>query len=196
MDSVGCGFGFHFPVLYLPWDQIYAIFLFFNVLAGCFFFFRHTCLSTIVFTASGSIMTSRSRTLKPFSLVRSQSPSLVLGIILNDVLAVGVGVVVVQRLKIILYTFFRNPEEIPWSEVGVDFVVESTGVFTDKDKAAAHLKVFPDISFQHVWLLMNWCRNDAFFLIKGRFINCLIVIVREDFPVYCYPFWRWGYEQF
>ncbi|GFY91524.1 glyceraldehyde-3-phosphate dehydrogenase C2 [Actinidia rufa] len=35
---------------------------------------------------------------------------------------------------------FRNPEEIPWSETGAEFVVESTGVFTDKDKAAAHLK--------------------------------------------------------
>lgn len=37
--------------------------------------------------------------------------------------------------------FFRNPEDIPWGEAGADFVVESTGVFTDKDKAAAHLKV-------------------------------------------------------
>lgn len=36
----------------------------------------------------------------------------------------------------------RNPEEIPWGEAGADYVVESTGVFTDKDKAAAHLKVF------------------------------------------------------
>lgn len=35
---------------------------------------------------------------------------------------------------------FRNPEEIPWGEVGAEYVVESTGVFTDKDKAAAHLK--------------------------------------------------------
>nr|APO15839.1 glyceraldehyde 3-phosphate dehydrogenase [Sesuvium portulacastrum] len=34
----------------------------------------------------------------------------------------------------------RNPEEIPWGQTGADFVVESTGVFTDKDKAAAHLK--------------------------------------------------------
>ncbi|CAI9785101.1 unnamed protein product [Fraxinus pennsylvanica] len=35
---------------------------------------------------------------------------------------------------------FRNPEEIPWAKTGAEFVVESTGVFTDKDKAAAHLK--------------------------------------------------------
>ncbi|KAL5991154.1 hypothetical protein ACLOJK_012060 [Asimina triloba] len=35
---------------------------------------------------------------------------------------------------------FRNPEEIPWGEAGAEYVVESTGVFTDQDKAAAHLK--------------------------------------------------------
>ncbi|KAG6470554.1 hypothetical protein ZIOFF_071628 [Zingiber officinale] len=34
----------------------------------------------------------------------------------------------------------RNPEEIPWGEAGAEYVVESTGVFTDKDKAATHLK--------------------------------------------------------
>jgi glyceraldehyde 3-phosphate dehydrogenase len=34
----------------------------------------------------------------------------------------------------------RNPEEIPWGEVGAEYVVESTGVFTEKAKAAAHLK--------------------------------------------------------
>ncbi|GBG93392.1 hypothetical protein CBR_g68000 [Chara braunii] len=34
----------------------------------------------------------------------------------------------------------RDPSAIPWGEAGADYVVESTGVFTDKDKAAAHLK--------------------------------------------------------
>eukprot|EP00270_Netrium_digitus_P016001 TRINITY_DN566_c0_g1_i1.p1 TRINITY_DN566_c0_g1~~TRINITY_DN566_c0_g1_i1.p1 ORF type:complete len:338 (+),score=68.04 TRINITY_DN566_c0_g1_i1:105-1118(+) len=34
----------------------------------------------------------------------------------------------------------RDPTEIPWAEAGAEYVVESTGVFTDKDKAAAHFK--------------------------------------------------------
>jgi len=33
----------------------------------------------------------------------------------------------------------RDPALIPWGSHGVDVVIESTGFFTDKDKAAAHL---------------------------------------------------------
>lgn len=33
----------------------------------------------------------------------------------------------------------RNPEELPWGESGADFVVESTGLFTDYDGATKHL---------------------------------------------------------
>jgi glyceraldehyde 3-phosphate dehydrogenase len=40
-------------------------------------------------------------------------------------------------LKVVSY---RNPAEIPWGEMGVDVVIESTGIFTDRDKAAAHLE--------------------------------------------------------
>ena len=34
----------------------------------------------------------------------------------------------------------RDPANIPWSEMGVELVVESTGIFTDAAKAAAHLQ--------------------------------------------------------
>ncbi len=33
----------------------------------------------------------------------------------------------------------RNPADIPWGSLGVDFVVESTGLFTHSDKAKGHL---------------------------------------------------------
>ena len=33
----------------------------------------------------------------------------------------------------------KNPAEIPWKDHGVDVVLECTGFFTDKDKAAAHI---------------------------------------------------------
>lgn len=33
-----------------------------------------------------------------------------------------------------------NPEDIPWGEVGAEYVCESTGVFTETSKASAHLK--------------------------------------------------------
>ncbi|MFM5968266.1 MAG: type I glyceraldehyde-3-phosphate dehydrogenase [Micrococcales bacterium] len=34
----------------------------------------------------------------------------------------------------------RNPEDLPWGELGVDIVIESTGRFTDAEKAQAHIK--------------------------------------------------------
>lgn len=34
----------------------------------------------------------------------------------------------------------RDPAQIPWGELGVSIVIESTGLFTDASKAAAHLK--------------------------------------------------------
>ena len=33
----------------------------------------------------------------------------------------------------------RDPRNLPWAALGVDVVVESTGFFTERDKAAAHL---------------------------------------------------------
>ena len=34
----------------------------------------------------------------------------------------------------------RDPAKIPWSEMGVDLVVESTGIFTDGERAGGHLQ--------------------------------------------------------
>ena len=34
----------------------------------------------------------------------------------------------------------RDPKNLPWGELGVDVVLECTGFFTSKDKAAAHLE--------------------------------------------------------
>lgn len=33
----------------------------------------------------------------------------------------------------------KDPAKLPWKELGVDLVIESTGLFTDADKAKAHL---------------------------------------------------------
>ncbi|HET9920627.1 MAG TPA: type I glyceraldehyde-3-phosphate dehydrogenase [Ktedonobacteraceae bacterium] len=34
----------------------------------------------------------------------------------------------------------RDPAQIPWGDLGIDIVIESTGLFTDASKASAHLK--------------------------------------------------------
>jgi glyceraldehyde 3-phosphate dehydrogenase len=41
-----------------------------------------------------------------------------------------------QTIKV---TAVRNPAELPHAEMGVDIVLECTGIFTSKDKASAHL---------------------------------------------------------
>lgn len=42
--------------------------------------------------------------------------------------------------KTIRVTSEKNPEDINWKQVGVDYVIESTGLFTDREKAALHIK--------------------------------------------------------
>jgi glyceraldehyde 3-phosphate dehydrogenase len=46
---------------------------------------------------------------------------------------------VVNGKKINCYSE-RQPEKLPWKDLGVDFVVESTGLFTDQEGASKHLQ--------------------------------------------------------
>lgn len=46
---------------------------------------------------------------------------------------------IVNGTKINAYST-RNPEELPWSDLGVDLVLECTGIFRTKEKAGLHLK--------------------------------------------------------
>jgi glyceraldehyde 3-phosphate dehydrogenase len=61
----------------------------------------------------------------------------VFGIYPGEVSADGDAIVVDgRRIKVFAE---RDPGALPWGELGVDVVVESTGLFTERDRAAAHL---------------------------------------------------------
>ncbi len=61
----------------------------------------------------------------------------VLGQLPNTIEAVDGGISVDGDVLKVLNV--RNPEELPWGDLGVDVVVESTGVFNSRDGAAKHL---------------------------------------------------------
>ncbi|NJP40926.1 type I glyceraldehyde-3-phosphate dehydrogenase [Oscillospiraceae bacterium HV4-5-C5C] len=42
-----------------------------------------------------------------------------------------------NEIKCVMAT--RTPDQLPWKDLGVDYVVESTGLFTQKEKAEGHL---------------------------------------------------------
>ena len=61
----------------------------------------------------------------------------VLGNLPNDISATEGGISIDGQLLKVLSE--RNPSDLPWAELEVDVVIESTGIFTDRDKAAQHL---------------------------------------------------------
>jgi glyceraldehyde 3-phosphate dehydrogenase len=52
---------------------------------------------------------------------------------------VGDGAIIVNGRSIKIFAE-RDPGNLPWAEYGVEIVVESTGIFTAKEKASLHLK--------------------------------------------------------
>jgi len=62
----------------------------------------------------------------------------VLGVLPNTIAAVEGGISVDGKILKVLAE--RDPKALPWGALGVDLVIESTGIFTDRDKAAMHLE--------------------------------------------------------
>lgn len=59
------------------------------------------------------------------------------GRFMGDV-AVDGNTLLIDGHEIALYSE-RNPADLPWKKLGIDVVIESTGVFTDEKSASAHL---------------------------------------------------------
>jgi glyceraldehyde 3-phosphate dehydrogenase len=62
----------------------------------------------------------------------------VLGVLPQTIAAVEGGISIDG--KILKVVSERDPKALPWGSLGVDVVIESTGIFTDRDKAATHLE--------------------------------------------------------
>jgi len=50
-------------------------------------------------------------------------------------------VLVINGHKVLCVQAQRSPADLPWGKLGVDYVIESTGLFTDKTKAEGHLRL-------------------------------------------------------
>jgi len=62
----------------------------------------------------------------------------ILGNLEEDVKADGDTIHVAGRKVKVLAV--KNPAELPWKSLGADYVVESTGLFTEAEKAKAHIQ--------------------------------------------------------
>lgn len=51
----------------------------------------------------------------------------------------GKGFIKVDNKKIMVFSE-KEPDKLPWKKLGVDIVIESTGIFTDREGASKHIK--------------------------------------------------------
>jgi glyceraldehyde 3-phosphate dehydrogenase len=49
------------------------------------------------------------------------------------------GAIVVNKREIKIFSE-RDPENLPWKDLGIDLVVESTGLFRDRESAGKHIR--------------------------------------------------------
>lgn len=56
-----------------------------------------------------------------------------------DITTEGEDVLVVNGSKIKCIGATKDLKDLPWKDLGVEYVIESTGLFTDKEKAEAHI---------------------------------------------------------
>ena len=61
-----------------------------------------------------------------------------MGVLPDEIKAVEDGISVNGKVLKVLTE--RDPKALPWGKLGVDVVIESTGIFTDREKAAMHLE--------------------------------------------------------
>ena len=93
----------------------------------------------------------------------------------------------------------RDPETLPWRDLGIDVVLESTGIFTDRDDAEKHLKAGakkvvisapakrPDVTFVFGVNAQDYDRSKHHIISMGSCTtNCLAPIVKilhEEFGI-------------
>lgn len=106
----------------------------------------------------------------------------------NGTLEVKNNVLIVNN-KLIRITSEAQPENIQWDALDVDFVIESTGYFTEKDQAALHIKggakkvviSAPSSNTPNFVMGVNntkLSKNDLIFSNASCTTNCLAPIVK------------------
>lgn len=61
------------------------------------------------------------------------------GIFQPDKISYGEGFIMVGNHKVLVFAE-RDAANLPWAKLGIDLVVESTGFYTDKEKAGIHIQ--------------------------------------------------------
>lgn len=101
----------------------------------------------------------------------------------NDVLVVD------GKDEVLCVKAARNPADLPWKELGVDYVIESTGLFTSYDAAKGHLeagakKVIISAPGKEMKMLVMGVNEDAYVSAEDHIVsnascttNCLAPLV-------------------